>query len=356
MPKIEMEYFSKQKEAVKTCIDDFLKKKAKEFSPINPWGEDAIQRLITFVLSGKMLRSGLVCLGYQMCKAEMSQTILSAAAAVEFVQTALLIHDDIIDQDSYRRGLPSIFFQYIQRGEEEGVSKADHFGEGMAICLGDISFFLAFELFAQLDVEKSIKEKVIALWSQELSYVGLAQMQDLYLGETMKELQEKDILDLYHYKTARYSFALPLKTGALLGGADTKLITGLEKCGYSFGLLFQLKDDELGLYGSEEELGKPVGSDLRECKKTLHYHHLQKEANPSDLERFEHICGNECLSLEMVQEVRAMMKKYKIDHIIHQQMQILQERIHTEITALNIHEEHRQILFELLKYSQNRNK
>jgi geranylgeranyl diphosphate synthase type I len=325
-------------------------------SDVNFWGEDALSRLSPFMQSGKMIRGGLVCLGYELCGRKSSSAIFPAAAAVEFIQTALLIHDDIIDRDKFRRGQPSLYYQYAQRGKEEGVADPDHFGQGMAICLGDIGFFLAFELLSQLDVAKILKESIIRLWSQELCYVGLAQMQDLYFGEARSDITPQDIMKLYQYKTARYSFSLPLKTGGILGGADAKLMAGLEKCGNAFGLLFQVKDDELGLYGSEKDLGKPVGSDLKECKKTLHYYYLHQKADRKDVERFEMICGSEDLSLSMVDEVREMMKKYSVDEIIAQKMVRLQGELEEEIAALDIPEKYQDIFYDLLDFSLKRKK
>ncbi|MBD3412910.1 MAG: hypothetical protein GF421_00565 [Candidatus Aminicenantes bacterium] len=351
-----MDLFKGYKKSVSEFIQNFLRDKQNEFSRINHWGPDALKRLGPSVTSGKMIRSGLVLLGYEMCKGKSLSSVFPAAAAVEFIQTALLIHDDIIDRDHYRRGLPSLFYQYAQKGDKEGVTEPAHFGEGMGICLGDISFFLAFELLSKLKTSPSLKESIIRQWAQELCYVGLAQMQDLYFGEGRASISEKDILQLYLYKTARYSFSLPLKTGALLGGADSELLAGLDKCGQDFGLLFQLKDDELGLHGSEKELGKPVGSDLRECKKTLHYYYLSQKAEAKDLKRFEDICGNEILSLNMVQEVRNMMTKYRVDHIISQKMDSLSQELEKQITALEIPKKHKHSLFKLLEFSMKRKK
>jgi geranylgeranyl diphosphate synthase type I len=349
-----MEFFDRQKESVKYFIDGFLAEKRGNFSRVNPWGDDAIQKLSQFVKSGKMLRSGLVCLGYEMCTGKISPKIFPAAAAVEFIQAALLIHDDIIDRDNFRRGLPSLFYQYTQKGEQKGVADPIHFGQGMAICLGDIGFFLAFELFSELKVSETVKETIIRLWAQELSYVGLAQMQDLFFGETNTEIEADDILHLYHYKTARYSFSLPLKIGGILGGANPALLQSLDRCGHAYGLLFQLKDDQLGLYGSEEDLGKPVGSDLKECKKTLHFYYLNQKADVEDVERFETICGNENISLDMVQEVRAMMKKYGVDKAIAERMNTLEKEVESEIAGLDIQEKYKNILLDLLKFSTKR--
>ena len=142
----------------------------------------------------------------------------------------------------------------------------------------------------------------------------------------------------------------------MLGGAKAALLSGLERCGHGLGLLFQLKDDELGLYGSEKEIGKPVGSDLRECKKTLHYHYLSENASAKDRARFEKIWGNNNLSLDMVLEVRDMMAKYGIDSIIHKKMNELAEQVKKEIKGLDIPANARHILNSLLEYSLRRRK
>jgi geranylgeranyl diphosphate synthase type I len=181
-------------------------------------------------------------------------------------------------------------------------------------------------------------------------------MQDLFFGETKTEIRAEDILQLYHYKTARYSFSLPLKIGGILGGAKPELLNSLARCGHALGLLFQIKDDELGLHGSEEELGKPVGSDLKECKKTLHHYYLRRKAGDEDLRRFDSICGNEDLTLEMVQEVLAMMKKYGVDKAVSKRMDALRKKAQSEIAGLDIQEKYREILYELLEFSSNRKK
>ncbi|NOR14367.1 MAG: hypothetical protein GQ544_01550 [Candidatus Aminicenantes bacterium] len=351
-----MEFFNRQKEEIAAFISDFLQQKQQEFAQVNPWGQDVVKRLVPFIGSGKMLRGGLVNYGSLIGKGEVSPSVFPAAAAVELIQAALLIHDDIIDRDKSRRGYPSLYYQYVVLGEDQGMSEADHFGQGMGICMGDIGFFLAFELFSRLVHESAVKERIIHLWSQELCYVGLAQMQDLYYGETSSEITEQEILNLYRYKTARYSFSLPLMTGAILEGADQRLLGSLEKCGIDFGLLFQLKDDELGLYGSEEEIGKPIGSDIRECKKTLHSHFLHKLASSDDLERYAEISKSKDFSPGLMHEVRNMLKKYGIDEIIHGRMRALQVKIEKEIQELDVQERQRTILYQLLDYSQNRSK
>ena len=105
-----------------------------------------------------------------------------------------------------------------------------------------------------------------------------------------------DILRMYKYKTGRYSFSLPLLAGALIAGAHRDLREKLEAFGENLGLLFQIRDDELGLFGDEKELGKPVGSDVREGKKTILISLLMAAAKPAERTRLEGILGNPLVS------------------------------------------------------------
>jgi geranylgeranyl diphosphate synthase type I len=345
-----MRYFEQNKTEVSAFIDSFLISKKREFEAINRWGGDVIEKLRPYVKTGKMIRSGLVRLGYRMCGRRKLSTVTPAAAAVEFIQTALLIHDDIIDNDALRRGLPAVHTQYGDQGAAEAVVDYRRFGQGMGICVGDIGFFLAFELLSALKAGCARRQKVVELWARELSRVGLAQMQDLYFGVADVSLTQDDILDLYLYKTARYSFSMPLLTGGHLGGGTPELLSGLNTCGEHLGLLFQLKDDELGLYGTEPELGKPVGSDIREYKKTPFTFFLFQEASPRDRRRLGEIFGRESLTLGMIEEVRAMLEAYGIKAKVGEMMRDLSLRAETEIEKLPVRPKDQQVLFELLEY------
>jgi geranylgeranyl diphosphate synthase type I len=351
-----MDYFDRSKEKLGEYIENFLSSKEASFSKVNTWGCDVLKKLRPFVNNGKMLRGGLVMLGYEGCGRRVSRSALRAAAAVEFIQAALLIHDDIIDRDPLRRGTPSVHYQYTAGAERSGIPEPDHYGEGMGICAGDIGFFLAFELFAGLRVQSALRCSVTEMWSRELCYVGLAQMQDLHLGTSSARASAQGILDLYRYKTARYSFSLPLLTGWNLGGGSPAMCPGLEAYGEHMGLLFQLKDDELGLFGSPSRLGKPVGSDIRENKKTLYRWHLFRSADPPDRQRLSQIFGNPQVEPEMVAEVRDMLVRYRVREKVQHQIRQLRRPAEQAIAGLKIQDRHRRILAELLEFNARRTK
>lgn len=227
------------------------------------WSNDAIDRLTRFVTAGKSIRGSLMVYTYRMFKSETLPSILKAAVAIELIHAGLLIHDDIMDRDQLRRSLPSIYTQYEEFGREHGARNAAQFGDSQAINLGDVCFFLGFSL---LDIHSFGMSADIA---HELSFVALAQMQDVSAGELPNRLSREQIRSVYQYKTARYTFSLPLKVGAMLAHAPDSVVRNLFAIGEHIGLLYQIRDDELNDTGHARTTGKTTGSDTKNGKQTL---------------------------------------------------------------------------------------
>jgi geranylgeranyl diphosphate synthase, type I len=260
-----MEYFTARAAELRPFLDSRLKRAGEEFAFLRPWGRDVPDRLSAFARGGKLIRGGLAFLGQELGGGLPDEKTLNAAAAMELLQSAFLVHDDIMDRDRLRRGMPAVFWQYREAAAARGLEDSYHYGESMGICAGDCSFFMAFSLLSAAGMPPAILSYCV----REVYAVGLAQMQDVDFGAFPDIPAEEDILTLYTWKTGRYSFSLPLAVGAMLAGAGAELISRLEKLGESLGIAFQMRDDELGIFGMEASLGKPIGSDIREGKKTF---------------------------------------------------------------------------------------
>lgn len=289
---IRVPYFERRKRLLTAFLDGFLAGKAAEVAGIRPWGLDVVGRLAAFATAGKMLRGGLVSLGWEAAGRRPGSDVLRAGAAMELVQSALLIHDDIMDDDGWRRGGLSFHRQYARLAERRRLAGPARFGEGMGICAGEIALFLAFEALAGLSVPPRRASAALDLVTREFTLVGLGQMQDLDAGASRRPPSEARILGLYRLKTARYSFSLPLVLGCGLAGGPASLRRRLDGCGEALGMIFQLVDDDLGLFGTEAELGKPVGSDLRQGKQTLLNVLTARRAGPADRRRWMAAFGN----------------------------------------------------------------
>jgi len=291
-------------------------------------GKDTLERLFEYTKRGKMLRGCLVSLGLELFAGsteEQRQAALLAGAALELFQSGLLIHDDIMDRDRLRRGKPTLHAAYEDELSRAGYAEPEHYGQALAICAGDLAFFSAFELLAEVPLNAGLQRKLVSTAARELSLVGIAQMRDVANGALQStsgpiasfdhrpakqnkkpgsEPDEEAILALYRHKTARYTFSLPLTLGLVIASASDVQRSQIEQLGEKLGLIFQLKDDELGLFADEKNLGKPVGTDIRENKRTLHRLFLFEKAEPELRSRLEAIFGSKKLSIEDLAIVR----------------------------------------------------
>lgn len=343
-------FFESHRESVTAFLDEFLTSRQRRLERVNRWGREAIDILRPFLRRGKMIRGGLVTLGFRTAGGRDSQIALPAAAAAELMQAALLVHDDIMDHDPVRRGAAAVHEQFADQGRKAAIADPTRFGDGMGICFGDMLFFLTFELLTEIKTTPGRLREVWGLWSRELSRVALAQMQDVFLGMSGASLSEEEILDLYLSKTARYTFSLPMVTGAHLAGADPLTLGKLEECGEKMGLLFQMRDDDLGLFGSEEALGKPVGSDIRENKKTLHYLYLFQSLGESERERLRGFFGSKDLAADHVEEIRGRLETTGARSRVREKMTGYHDEARRLIVDLGGDPEARSLLLELLDY------
>jgi geranylgeranyl pyrophosphate synthase len=190
---------------------------------------------------GKRLRPTFVLLIYRACgggDARLEDAI-DAAIAMELIHSATLLHDDIIDAGTVRRGKPSAFTLY---------------GLGPSLVAGDYLFARAFELCGKFE--------------DELVRIAAQACVQLTEGEVMEgrlrrneQVTIDDYLGVISRKTASL-FRAGAQVGAQLAGALTKA-SAMGRLGEAFGLAFQMIDDLLDILGPEEKIGKPVGSDLR---------------------------------------------------------------------------------------------
>jgi geranylgeranyl diphosphate synthase, type I len=347
-------YFRLTKRRLLEDLEQFLFSKRGEMSRLKPWGNDVIRRLKRFTGKGKMIRGGLVCLGYEMAGRRLATSAVRAGTALELIQSALLIHDDIMDKDVRRRGEPSVHEQYARLADRNGLEGAAHFGLSMGICAGEIAIFLAFEALAGLSGPPERTVEVQKLFAAEFGLVGLGQMRDIEAGASARTLSERDVLDLYRFKTARYSFSLPLVAGWSLAGGKPSVRGLLGRLGEYLGLVFQIKDDELGLFGDEKVLGKPVGSDIRQGKKTLIYLRLLDKASPVERKKLAAIFGLPDASERDIFYVRNLAVRHGIDGAIRRSMEGYARRARRLIGELPVKAVCREILDNLLDFSLTR--
>lgn len=342
------------KQKINTFLETFFSEQQNLFTK-NTWGVDVREKLLPFITQGKLLRGSLIFYLYEAYAGESSEDVVRVAAAMELLHSSLLIHDDIMDNDSTRRGNPTMFAQYQTLAKEKKFKNALHFGQSMGICVGDVGFFLAFQVLSTI-TDVALQQSLLPLFTQEMVTVGIAQMQDVYFGYTKNQIAEKDIEKVYITKTGRYTFSLPMMLGALLTKQNATTVQQLEKIGEDLGLIFQLKDDELSLFGSQKITGKPEGSDIRENKKTLYHFYLFEKASPDDQEKLSDIFGKKTLSAEELLYVRQLIKNLGIQKVINEKIQQLQKQSEASIMQLSLSEKSTKQLLQLIQYIAERKK
>jgi geranylgeranyl diphosphate synthase, type I len=349
------DYIFTKKSDIVRFLNLYLEEKSNFLSSINRWGNDIAGRLSDFMIEGKMLRGGFVFLSTELFGTVDERNAVAAATAMEFLQAGLLIHDDIIDRDISRRSRVTPFYQYKQLGDAKKIADSYHFGESMGICLGDICYFLAYDLLSELSGKPSIQASIIKTVSAELLGVGLAQMHDIYLGVSDEDPDMNSIINLYKYKTGRYTFSLPMMIGAMLQQQKEEIVNKLAKIGENLGIIFQIKDDEMSIFGDEVETGKPVGSDIIENKKTLIRSFLFQTLADGELDSIKPLFGKNVLSNE---EIVLIREKIDLSGIREKIEVILTELSSTTKQHINdlpvIDESARSILISFLDYNLQR--
>ncbi|MBO6207058.1 MAG: polyprenyl synthetase family protein [Lachnospiraceae bacterium] len=211
---------------------------------------------------GKRLRPVMMQAAYELCGGK-GTVVEYFMAALEMIHNYSLVHDDLpeMDNDELRRGMPTTHIRY---------------GAGMAVLAGDGLLNYAYETAMKAFAEAKGAERegcieALALLAEKAGIYGMVggQCLDVEAEEKGLNLTQEQILYVYENKTAALLQAA-LGCGAALAGTDisAKNRADLQKAGYDLGIAFQLQDDILDIESTTEELGKPVGSDERNGKKT----------------------------------------------------------------------------------------
>ncbi|MEM0286861.1 MAG: polyprenyl synthetase family protein [Conexivisphaerales archaeon] len=257
---------------------------------------DASAHLI--LAGGKRLRPFIVVKFYSMFKGN-ENDILPTAAAVEFIHNFTLIHDDIMDRDEYRHGVPTVHKKY---------------GEPLAILAGDVLFAKVFAMLTKTPALRGSDVKMTeAVSSVANSLVTLCEGQAL----DMKMPQIGTLSEELYYSTIEKKTSALFQTSALLGciaaGCSEKEKDNARIYARHIGLAFQLIDDLLGVAGETEVTGKPVGNDLREGKRTIPIMMAVQNAGRNEREAILHVWGNDRADNDELLRVVGIIRSMKVD-------------------------------------------
>lgn len=262
--------------------------------------ESTIQKLITTKIGfikeivnhiirsgGKRVRPILIILTARLCGYK-GEKHIPYAAIIEFIHTATLLHDDVVDNAQTRRGSSTANIVW---------------GNEPSVLVGDFLFSKSFELMAH-----NGNEEIMRIMSEATT--SLAEGEILELLKTCDiETTEEEYFEIIKNKTASL-FSAACEVGAILGKVNHEKRTALRDFGYNLGMAFQLTDDVLDYVSYDSVLGKRVGTDLKEGKVTLPLIHALKSSSEKEMHYIHTVLNNTRVTTKDFARVGKIIKKY----------------------------------------------
>ena len=248
-----------------------------------------IEETARYVLSsgGKRIRPALLILSARLCGCA-SQRMYELSTVIEFIHTATLLHDDVMDNADLRRGNPTVHSLW---GNEISILIGDYlYAKAMSVALADKDH-LVMETVSDVTVEMAKGQVIETLKQRDLG------------------ISEADYYRIIALKTASL-FAASCKIGAIIGGVPPQERAGVEAFGQHLGMAFQMADDMLDFVSPADKLGKPVNNDLKEGKITLPIISLMQKASAAECQIVSEYVKNPTDMEPVPRQVTDLLHKY----------------------------------------------
>jgi geranylgeranyl diphosphate synthase, type I len=296
----------------------FLRTKHDEAAQIDWQFVAAVDSLSDFVLGGgKRLRPTFAWWGWRGAGGSpndpQARAVLRAVSSLELIQACALVHDDLMDDSTTRRGAPTVHVDFAARHRAAGwLGTPERFGAATAILLGDIALAWADDMLRSAGLWPNQLRRAHTVWQAMRTELLAGQYLDM-LTQARGDETPETALQIDRYKTAAYTVERPLHLGAAIAGADRTLVDAYRRFGADIGVAFQLRDDLLGMFGDPQITGKPAGDDLREGKRTLlvayGLRNADKLRRTAAAEALRSAIGNPQVDEDTVTEIRELLIK-----------------------------------------------
>ena len=283
-------------EAVLALIGEDLKNVELQFKKDLYSDVPLIQKVGEYVISsgGKRIRPMLLILSAYLCGYRGSRHV-QIASVIEFIHTATLLHDDVVDNANLRRGL---------------ASANTLWGNEASVLVGDFLYCKSFALMVadgDLNILKLLAKATTVLAEGEV-------LQLIYTRNT--DITGEQYIDVVRCKTA-ILLSAACQAGAILGATSAGHEAAMREFGMELGIAFQMVDDSLDYSASEEQFGKSIGHDLEEGKITLPLIHTMKKCTDEERRQIADIVKKELIDKDDFKTVFALVGKYGgIDHTL----------------------------------------
>ena len=316
------------REALNTFIENlkFEREPQELYAPIR----------YTIAQSGKRVRPVLCLMAYNLYK-ENVEDILYPAVAMETYHNHTLIHDDVMDRATIRRGKPTVCAKW---------------GDTPAILSGDTMLWLAYEFISHAPADKL--RDALALFTETAKEVCDGQQYDIEF-ETREAVVESEYMEMIRLKTS-VLIAASLKMGGVVAGASEADLQNLYAYGETFGLAFQLQDDLLDVYGDAALFGKKIGGDIRCNKKTFLLITAMNLASPSQLAVMKEWMEKDVFDeKEKIACFTAIYNELGVREICEKRIKELFDRCDAYIDGISVDEEKKSFLKKFADSILNRN-
>lgn len=330
-------------------IHQYFERRINDATGIDPSYRLLWETLYGLIRSGgKRLRPQITLMAYAAFGGKDSASMIPVAAAQELLHFSLLIHDDVIDRDYTRYNTLNIAGRYKELYSKflPDVTDQVHFAHSAAILAGDLMLSGAHDLISLSDLSQ--QEKTIAQQLLSLSIFEVAGGELLDTELSFVPYTDGDALKIARYKTASYSFKVPLLTGAKIAGITKREEEILSEFGLSLGTAYQLVDDLLGTFGEETTTGKSTTSDINEGKRTFMVEQAVNAMTIVEKDRFDTFFGNQNATPDEVEDIKQLFvstgAKTKTERMIKDYAQ----KAHSALTQLSLDEYHHKEFSDLV--------
>lgn len=311
------------RDAVSRAIAEFLDGRTSALDGLGADLAPVLDMARAFTSGGKRLRPAFCCWGYAAAagSTEIPDSVIAAAASLDLLHVAALMHDDVMDASDTRRGMPAAHVQFAQlHAGEHRRGSAAAYGQAGAILLGDLLLVWSAQMLAESGAPRLAAAAPLAAAVRE--EVNAGQVLDT-AAQTRSPLETRTDLaaalarieQVVEYKTARYTVIRPLQIGAALGGGSPELLRTLATFGSPLGRAFQYRDDLLGVFGDEAVTGKPAGDDLREGKLTVLVARAMAGLDPTSAQELDALLGRPLTPAQITQAQTLIVDSGAVDAV-----------------------------------------
>ena len=344
------EFYIEQKDKLDKAIakfnDELLK---EENNTIN----DNLKVYSKLNASGKMIRGTLIQLGYKLNNTNLDYAI-PLSTAYEIFETSILVHDDIIDNDDFRRGMETVH-SYNEK-KYNGLSDNNHLSKSIALCIGDYGLFKSSKIIIENYKDDKNFSKILNKYNDIVLDTIRGEIIDVVTpyeekNNIFKGNIEDTTMDIYRLKTSYYTLVGPMALGMILGNSKEEEIKDIEEFTLPLGIAFQIQDDILGIFSSNETLGKPIGSDIREFKQTLLYAHIKETNYYDELLKYY---GKEEFDIEKVKQL--FIDSKSLEYCENKKNELYEKSLNKLENISWLKEEDKKILHDLVLFLKDRKK